>query len=212
MVDLVLWGDAQRVRGLNLQPGLFVLRPGYVAFLPTQPERNLAASMALVGAGFVRVEGDAARYDLKGLWLKGPEAFDEAVAGWAVQRQTREHVELVLGEEIRGQRALVVRSDADNQLICQLRGADPAALIEGWMLGKPRFDAPQMKKVMGVITFIPALFAVICGLVAYLGDDKMAYLGVPFWGVLVVFGWGGYFYAKRRHEKNHGPDPEPASH
>jgi hypothetical protein len=208
MADLVLWGDAQRVRGLNLQPGLYVLRPDYVAFLPSQPERNLAASMALVGAGFFRIEGEAARYDLKALWLQSPEAFDEAVESWAVQRQTREDVELILGEPIQGQRTLVVRSDADNQLICQLRGADPGPLLEGWAMGKPRFDAPQMKRVLGVITFVPALFAVICGLVAFFGDDKMAYLGVPFWGVLVVLGWGGYFYAKHKHEKTHGPDAE----
>ncbi|MCP4810011.1 MAG: hypothetical protein GY913_07830 [Proteobacteria bacterium] len=77
----------------------------------------------------------------------------------------------------------------------------PDEAVDSWTIGKAEFDAVRLAKVMGVISFFPALFTTICGLVAFFGDDKSVYWGIPFWGILVVFAWGGYVVAYLRHKR-----------
>ena len=48
---------ATRIDGLNQQQGIMVIRPGWVAFLPTHASVNLAAGMAGAIVGVHRIEG-----------------------------------------------------------------------------------------------------------------------------------------------------------
>lgn len=173
-----------------------MLRPGWMAFLPTRASQHLVGESIWAVAGFVTLRGQQASYDFPRLWQQGPQAFDHHVA--AVARERGLIATPADGEIVVAPRNVLFRASGV-EVLCLERPAD--ALLTGWPRGVARFDAKKTAMLFAAITAIPAVLAAICGIVAAVGDDKSVWWGVPFWGSLVVLGWGGYLAAWLRHRK-----------
>ena len=62
------------------QTGMMVVRPGWVAFLPTEAAKNVLGTVALVAVGGVRLSQRPTTYPLEQWWAEGEDAFDTRVS------------------------------------------------------------------------------------------------------------------------------------
>src|SRR5690606_37573009 len=121
----VFWTKGQRQQGITLHDGIIVVRPGWVAFLPTKPPMNLAGAMALTVAGGVTLGSREATFPVEQWWQYGAEAFDRLVA---------ENARAQGGFVLTPADAEVVESGASAQLRFRPGPGDPATLV---FLGAP---------------------------------------------------------------------------
>lgn len=199
----VAWAHARRTQGVTQTVGLLVARPGVLVFLPTLLPRNITGAMALVVVGVHRVDGDPKDWKLEERWEQGAESFDRFLHhnGVTFERGSR----YVLTEHPHDSVVLQNQDDGTDVITAEPL---PARLLEGWPTAPPIQDMAALAKVFAGISVVPLALAAICGVVAFFGDDKSAYWGIPFWGILVVPLWVTFAWQWRkakRQEAERGP-------
>jgi hypothetical protein len=197
--DDVAWAPADFHAGLSFRSGWIVVRPDWVAFLPSAPSTHLIGAMVCAVAGFARIERGTLAYDFAAVSREGPMVFDQAVLEWAsrggwVLRANE-------GDLVHLANRAIFRADAKTFILCAARL--PAPLVANWRAGRNEFDAKETAKLFAAITAVPAVLGAVGGIVAFLGGESIAMIGVGvgFWWSLVLLGWVGYFVAYRRSKR-----------
>jgi len=194
----VLWWRGNLIDGLNVQAGVIVLRPDFVAFVPTEQAKNLlgtlAGGLAEAASPFQTVSLDWLRRRpdplqmIEDLWAERPDSFVESVieiAGrlgglvWFPQ-STR-----VARTGMKSTGLIFVKGPTE------LRGYAPAGaeldrLLEGWQETEP----PILGDVIGilVVSLLP-LFMAAASFVGHLLSDD-----IPSWASLIWLGVAGLLY------------------
>ncbi|NUO52981.1 MAG: hypothetical protein HOV80_29395 [Polyangiaceae bacterium] len=194
--DLALL-PAKLLSGLTFQSGWAVVRPGWVAFLPSSGRRDLVATTLL---GMLQVfPGDRATcaYDFASMRARGPDAFDREVQELA----TRDGlvIQATHGDVGRFRKGVMFRADEKTSIMCD--ASPPEPLLIGWRRTQPRFNPRAEAKVFAALTSIPGGIAAIVGVIAYRARDPDIHWGVGFWLVLALLPWIAfgvrYYRAKR---------------
>ncbi len=187
----VWWAPARFYSGMSFQPGWVVVRPGWVAFLPTEAPTHLVSGMLLAASGFVRILLGKVTYDFEAMSQR--PGFDETVVGLAGRVLRADE-----GDLVRAPRGLMFRADEHTWIACDKRPSE--GMLAGWRAGKVRFDVRANARLFGILTAVPFVIGCVGGTVAYLGgaDTTEIVVGVGFWWSLVVFAWIGFFVAWRR--------------
>lgn len=202
---------AQRLRSAtSFQQGIAVVRPHYVAFLPTRGTTNIGGEVLKAAVGVTTIYKDG-KWSFHAAAAQGPDVFDTQVVAAAVEHgllfQRGDGTERVgamtgQGPKVGGHRLTLMRRGEDQVTLKAKPGQDLEHWLGGWPEGQPLWEGRKLATLFAAITALPALFAVICVAVAIFGDDWTVVFGGCFWGALVVFGWGGFFVAWRRAKKN----------
>lgn len=190
------WAHARRVQGLTQTVGILVARPGVLVFLPTLHPRNITGAMALMVVGVHRTDGDPIDWKLDERWQEGPESFDRFLHtnGVTFERGGRH----VLTEHPNDGVVLQNPDDGGDVITAEPL---PEHLLADWPTAPPVQDMAALAKVFAGISVVPLALAAICGVVAFFGDDKSAYWGIPFWGILVVPLWVTFAWQWRKQKR-----------
>jgi hypothetical protein len=197
----VLWWKGNRIAGLSKQAGVIVLRPGFVAFLPSEGTQNLVGVLAKGMADTVfripslPLDWLSRRPDplqlVTHLWTQRPDRFDERIrevarqAGGSVWSRNDTSV-AVTGKAGRAWRGVIFMHDK-----AELRGYAPGSpllerLLDGWQESAPPI-ASDVKGLL-VVSVLPLLLAVAL-YIGHLSSDD-----VPYWAPFVGLALAGLLY------------------
>ncbi len=196
------------------QTGMVVVRPGWVAFLPTQAATNMLGTAALVAVGGFRFSQRATTYPLEQWWAEGEDSFDTRVSEAALASGG-----LMLtptdAQVIPVKRTAYLRfasAPGKHGTLTFMGRRAPLAMLRAWTHGEAVFEAQQAALAVLLVTSFPTVGAVVCAIGYLSGDDRSMIWGVPGWGVFVVAGWTWFFVsllkARRRgrmETQAHGP-------
>jgi len=191
----VFWSRAHKQVGVIAQTGIVVVRPGWVAFLPTQAATNMLGSAALVAVGGFRFSQRPTTYPLEQWWAEGADSFDTRVSEAALAGSG-----LVLtpsdAQVIPVKRTAHLRfcaAPGKHGTLTFLGRRAPLAMLRAWTHGEAIFDAQQEALATLLVTSFPTVGAVVCAIGYLGGEDRSMIWGVPGWGVFVVAGWTWFF-------------------
>lgn len=192
---------AQRLdRGARFQEGVAVLRPHYVAFLPTQGTAHLGLELAGALLSPVSVERST-QWSFAAAAEAGPGAFDQAVIAAATAHgllfqqgdgtQRTGHIEGP-GPVVAGHRLTLLRRDGLRVTLRAPPGSDLTEYLEHWPEAPPAFEGGQLALLFGMISALPALGAAVALGWAVVHRDLEAALGGVCWGLFAVAVWVAY--------------------
>jgi hypothetical protein len=188
----------QLLSGLTFQSGWVVVRPGWVAFLPSSGRMHLVTVTLLGMLQVHRPGGRSARaYDFATMRARGPDSFDREV--WELTTRDGLVIQAATGEVGRYRKGLMFRAGEETTIVCD--ASPPEPLLAGWRRAQPRFNPRAEAKVYGALTSIPAGIAAIAGVIAYRAGDPDIHWGVGFWVFIAVLPWiafGVRYYRARR--------------
>ena len=192
------WARGRFQTGIAFQSGWVVVRPGWVAFLPSLPKTTLLAKPSVVlGPRFTRVPLGALTYDFASEARQGMHVFDRTILDMASQQGRVVHASR--GDYFLWGKRVVFRSDEKSWLVCD--AALPDTLVAAWRRAKPQGDPSRgMTKAFALISAIPGSIGAVGGLIAYRSGAPTSEIGfgVGFWWFLVALVWASYFVALRR--------------
>jgi hypothetical protein len=192
----VFWSRAHKQVGLMAQTGMVVVRPGWVAFLPSEAAKNMLGTVALVAIGGFRFSQRPITYPLEQWWEEGEDSFDTRVSEAALASGG-----LVLtpsdAQVIPVKRTAHLRfspaPDTHGTLTFLGRRA-PLAMLGAWTHAEAIHDAKQDALLALLCSALPAVGMLVCA-IGYFGgaEDRSMIWGVPGWGVFVVAFWAWFF-------------------
>ena len=170
----VFWSRAHKQIGLMAQTGMVVVRPGWVAFLPTETAKNVLGTVALVAVGGFRLSQRPITYPLEQWWEEGEVSFDTRVSQAALA----------------GGGLLLTPTDAQvipvkrtaHLRFCPAPGAHgtltflgrraPLSMLRAWTHSEAIHDAKQDALVALVCSALPAVGMLVCAIGYVQGDDR----------------------------------------
>jgi hypothetical protein len=197
-----LWWQGNYVEGLTAQKGVVVLRPEFVAFVPTEKAKNLvgvlAGGMASAASPIKRIPLDWLRRRpdplniVSDLWTERPAEFDqclieitEHLGGIVWARSAATVARPGKGTTGHSETLTFVRDGAE------LRGYAPAGsalnhLLNGWQESAPSARGDVIGLL--VVSVLPLLLAAALFVGSLLTAD------IPSWAPLIGLGMAGLLY------------------
>ncbi len=200
--DAVLWWKGNYIDGLNVQAGVVVLRPNFVAFIPSEKSKNLVGVLAgglasavspihVVSLDWLRRRPDPLQM-VNDLWADRRDDFEpclfeivEHLGGFVWSRTSAAAARL--GKRLTGasEGLTFMRKQVE------LRGYAPTGavldhLLEGWEAA----EASARSDVIGllVVSVLPLLLAAALFVGSLLTPD------IPAWAPLIGLGMAGVLY------------------
>ncbi len=187
----VAWAAGRWVDGVTQQQGWVVVRPEWVAFLPTQAAFNLAAGLAGAMVGVHRLEGRPLGYELSALLAHGEDFFDREVQRSATKVWWSQEVGLIVGPPLKGQAAVsFFLSDAE-LLTCSLPLTTRRGLLSAYRLRLPgRRAARRDIRFMALLSLLPFGLGALGIVLGPVADEPSAVWGAPLcWWPLAILLW-----------------------
>lgn len=191
------------ISGGSSRPGLVVLRPGYVAFLPTAAPTHLVSGLATTMLGLDAVSGAPTHHDLEGWLSSGDEAFDARVRHQAAQGGFVWHpidAELLVKPGRTGVGVRWLKSSLDI-LSTEVPGSTPTSLIAPWSLYRRRpmneRDLRRTFRVAMGVTVVLSFPATLVGYLTIVEHNPWGWLAVAFFLALPALLIGGWLHARR---------------
>jgi hypothetical protein len=200
--DEVLWWQGNYIERLTSQAGVVVLRPEFVAFVPTEKAKNLISGLAgglasaaspiqTIPLDWLRRRPDPLQV-VKDLWTERRDDFDrclleivEHLGGFVWARSAAQVARPPKGTRGRSEAVTFVRHEAE------LRGYAPSGqvldrLLRGWQETTPSARSDVIGLL--VVSVLPLLLAAALFVGSLLTPD------IPGWAPLIGLGLAGLLY------------------
>jgi hypothetical protein len=190
---------AQRLSGVaRFQEGVAILRPHYVAFLPTRGTAHLGLALADSLLSPVALSQSTEwSFDA----AAGPGAFDQqviaAATGHGVLFQQGDGTERVgaiegPGPVVSGHRLTVLQRGPIQVTLRAPPGADLTPYLAHWPETAPRFEGGKLALIFLMISALPGVVSVAALGWAVVHRDWEAALGGLCWGLFALAVWVAY--------------------